>query len=72
MDIFLSGIYVLIILYVKPFCKWLFASMFKFLYLWFTNLEVEGENQRQVDALNKGDIYLSVEKLLLKVTARFD
>ena len=26
---------------------------------------VECENQWQVDALNKGDIYLSVEKLLL-------
>ena len=39
--------------------------MFKFLYLWFTNLGVEGENQQQVDALNKGDIYLSKEELLL-------
>ena len=39
--------------------------MFKFLYLRYTNLGVEGENQWQVDALNKGDIYLSEEELLL-------
>ena len=39
--------------------------MFKFLYLRFTNLGVEGEIQRQEDALKKGDIYLSDEELLL-------
>ena len=39
--------------------------MFKFLYLRFTNLGVEGEIQRQEDALKKGDIYLSEEELLL-------
>ena len=39
--------------------------MFKFLYLRFTNLGVEGEIQRQEDALKKGDIYLSEEGLLL-------
>ena len=39
--------------------------MFKFLYLRFTNLGVEGEIQQQEDALKKGDIYLSEEGLLL-------
>ena len=39
--------------------------MFKFLYLRFTNLGVEGEIQQQEDALKKGDIYLSEEELLL-------
>ena len=39
--------------------------MFKFLYPRFTNLGVEGEIQRQEDALKKGDIYLSEEELLL-------
>ena len=64
-DLFLSSIYILIIWYVRPFSKWLFGSIFRFLYFGFTNLVVEGENQQQVSALNKGDIYLSEEELLL-------
>ena len=33
---------------------------------------VEGENQQQVGALNKGDIYLSEEELLLNDIRIFD
>ena len=55
----------LIIWYVRPFNKCLFGSRFRFLYFRFINFLFECESQRQVNALNKGVIYLSEEKLLL-------